>query len=128
MSVRVDKRGPVFDGRLEKAIADAEETSEKRIATLGASMVRSRLQQVLKTQTPYYRLRVVAKPDHPRWKITDQGVIYGPWLEGNGSRNYPVTRFRGYHTFKFVSQQLQDRAGNITEEVVVRYLGTIGAA
>lgn len=124
---RIDKRGPVFDGRLEKSIADAENTSEKRIATLGASMVRSRLQLVLKKQTPFYRLRVVAKPDPPRWKITDQGVIYGPWLEGNGSRNFPVTRFRGYHTFKFVSQELQDRAGNITEEVVVKYLGTVGA-
>lgn len=125
MSVSVDKRGPLFDGRLEKAIADAANTSEKRIATLGASMVRSRLQRVLKTQTPYYRLRVVPQPSLPDWKITDQGVIYGPWLEGTGSRNFPVTRFRGYHTFRIVSRELQDRATVLADGVVVEYLGRL---
>jgi hypothetical protein len=123
--VRIDHRGPVFDGRLEKQIADAENTTEKRVATLGASMVRSRLQGVLKTQTPYYRLRVVAQPDHPHWKITDQAVIYGFWLEGIGRRNYPVTRFRGYHTFRIVSQELQDRAINIADGVFVEYMGKL---
>lgn len=121
--VTIDKRGPLFDGRLEKAIADAAETSEKRIATLGASMVRSKLAGVLKTQTPYYRLRVVGKPDAPGWSITDQGVIYGFWLEGIGSRNAPVTRFKGYHSFRIVATELQGRAKMIAEEVYVQYMG-----
>jgi hypothetical protein len=125
MSIRVDKRGPIFDGRLEKTVADAASTSEKRIATLGASMVRSRLQRVLKTQTPYYRLRVVAAPDLPGWKVTDQAVIYGHWLEGTGSRNAPVTRFKGYHTFRIITQELDGRAKMIAENVYIEYLGRL---
>lgn len=126
VSLTVDKRGPLFDGRAEKRVADALEESTKRVATLGASMVRSRLNRVLRTQTPYYRLRVVARPDPPGWKITDQGVIYGPWLEGTGSRNAPVTRFKGYHTFRFVTSDLQGRATMIADGVFVEYLGKMG--
>ena len=125
MSTSVETRGPLFDGRLEKAVADAAETTEKRVATLGASMVRSRLNRVLKTQTPYYRMRVVAQPNRPGWKVTDQGVIYGFWLEGIGSRNYPVTKFRGYHTFLIVSGDLRSKATMIAEGIFVQYLGRL---
>lgn len=124
-SITVDKRGPLFDGRVEQAVAEAKETSEKRVATLGASMVRTRLNGVLKHQTPYYRFRVVAQPDRPGWKITDQGVIYGHWLEGTGSRNAPVTRFKGYHSFKITTGELQGRAAVIVEGVYLEYLGRL---
>jgi hypothetical protein len=33
--------------------------------------------------------------------------VYGPWLEGVGSRNFPVTRFRGYHAFRVAAQELK---------------------
>lgn len=125
MGVQVDKRGPVFDGRAEKAVADALDESTKRVATLGASMVRSRLQRVLKTQTPFYRLKVTTRPDPPGWKVTDQGVIYGHWLEGTGSRNAPVTRFKGYHSFRIVTSDLRGRATMIAEGVFVEYLGRL---
>jgi hypothetical protein len=88
-------------------------------------MVRTRLNGVLKHQTPYYRFRVVAQPDRPGWKITDQGVIYGHWLEGTGSRNAPVTRFKGYHSFKITTAELQGRAAVIVEGVHLEYLGRL---
>jgi hypothetical protein len=123
VSVSIDKRGPLFDGRAEKAVADACDDIEKTVSTIGASMVRSELQAVLRTQTPYYRLRVVARPDAPGWKVTDQGVIYGFWLEGIGSRNAPVTRFKGYHTFKRITAVLQGRAKIIADGVIARFVG-----
>lgn len=33
------------------------------------------------------------------WGVTNQ-LPYGPWLEGVGSRNSPVTRFPGYHSLR----------------------------
>jgi hypothetical protein len=33
------------------------------------------------------------------WGVTNQ-LPYGPWLEGVGSRNAPVTRFPGYHSLR----------------------------
>ena len=44
------------------------------------------------------------------WEVHDSGIVYGPWLEGVGSRNYPVTRFRGYSTFRKVAQEIERKA------------------
>jgi hypothetical protein len=122
MSARVDASGPLFDGRAEKMMHDASDESARSIAVLGASMVRTNLNSVLRRQTPYYRLRVEAQPEHPGWKITDQGVIYGPWLEGTGSRNR-TTRFKGYATFRRTVLQINARAQNVAAGVVARFVG-----
>jgi hypothetical protein len=123
MSETVTVSGPIFDGRADLALNQACEESERSIGILGASMVRTELSHVLKIETPYYRMQVEARSDPPGWKIWDQDVIYGPWLEGVGSRNYPVTRFRGYSTFRRMTQAIQARAGAITERVLVSYQG-----
>src|SRR5882757_3566885 len=99
MGVSVSENGPLFDGRAEKAVADACDDTEKQIATIGASMIRTQFNTVLRTQTPVYRLKNVAAVDPPGWKIWDQRMIYGPWLEGTGSRNR-TTRFKGYRTYR----------------------------
>lgn len=122
MNVTVDKSGPWFDARRGAAMtaycADVEET----VATMGASMVRSELNHVLRTQTPYYRLQVEAQRSHPNWKITDNGVIYGNWLEGTSSRNR-TTRFKGYATFRRTTQLIQSRAVTIACSVLRRHIG-----
>jgi len=122
----VDKRGPLFDGRAEAAAADAADSIEKSVATLGASMVRSRMDRVFKQQTPFYRLLNVAAQDPPGWKIWDQNkVLYGHWLEGVGSRN-KTTRFKGYRTYRLITQQLRARAKAMGQSVIVRYMGRMG--
>jgi hypothetical protein len=120
--VTVTSSGPLFDGRAEKAIQDASDEWTKTLATLGASMVRTNLHAVLRHETPYYTTRVQAQPDPPGWKVTDQGVIYGHWLEGDGSRNR-TTRFKGYTTFRRTVQQINARAVSVGQQVVARYLG-----
>lgn len=122
MSLRVETSGPFFDGRADAAAADATEDVSRSVAILGASMVRSNLNKVLRVQTPFYRLQVEAQPNPPDWKITDQGVIYGPWLEGTGSRN-KTTRFKGYATFRRTFQQINARAATIGSGVVARFTG-----
>ncbi len=44
------------------------------------------------------------------WEVHDSDIVYGPWLEGVGSRNFPVTRFKGYSTFRKVAQQIDRKA------------------
>ncbi len=123
MGVEVKVEGPISDGRAEKAVDDFADEWEKRMATLGASMVRTRRNTVLKVQTPYYRLQVQAKQDPPGWKIHDQGVIYGHWLEGTGSRNFPKTRFKGYRTFRIIAQLLEQRAADAGYAILSRFIG-----
>jgi hypothetical protein len=118
----VSKSGPLFDGRAELAAANAARDIEKTVATLGASMIRSQLQLVLRKQTPVYRLKVVAVPTNPHWKIWDQRMIYGPWLEGTGSRN-KTTRFKGYRTFRITVIRIQDRANFLAPGITARWIG-----
>jgi len=107
---------------MEAAIANAANDAEKQVATLGASMVRSRLNVVLRKQTPIYRFKVRSEPEAPGWIIHDQRMVYGPWLEGTGSRNL-TTRFKGYRTFRLMTIELNKRAKVIAEGVVARWLG-----
>ena len=55
--------------------------------------------------------------------VNDAGIIYGWWLEGIGSRNFPVTRFRGYFSFKRAAATLRVQAPKIAERLLrQRYL------
>lgn len=122
ISVTVVKIGPFFDGRAQKQIDNACEAIEQRVATLGASMIRTEMHRVFKNETPYYRLQNEARPSPPGWEIWDRGVIYGPWLEGIGSRNFPVTRFKGYATYRRMFQQIDRRAGVIAQYTIREFI------
>lgn len=122
ITVTIDRGGPFFDGRATKQIQNACDAIEQRVATIGASMIRTELHKVLRIETPYYRLQNEAAPDPPGWKIWDRGVIYGPWLEGVGSRNFPVTRFKGYATYRRTFQAIDRRAGVIAQYTIREFL------
>lgn len=121
MRVTQDSRGPLFDGRAEREVADAADDAMKAVATIGASMVRSRMAVVFRKETPFYRFANVAAKDPPGWKIWDQDkTVYGHWLEGVGSRN-KTTRFKGYFTYRRITQELRGRAQTIADGVVRRW-------
>jgi hypothetical protein len=48
--------------------------------------------------------------------ITDGGVEYGPWLEGESERN-AAYRFKGYHAFRKTKDWLQGKIGDIAAKV-----------
>lgn len=113
--------GPMFDGRAIQQLDKASNEIARRTAVLGASMIRTELNAVLRKQTPYYRLQNEARADPPGWEIWDKGVIYGPWLEGTGSRNR-TTRFKGYATYRRMTQRIDARAGVIAEYTLREFL------
>lgn len=125
MITGVEARGPLFDGRAEKAAADAAMDIEKSVATLGASMIRSVMDRTFRRQTPYYRLKNVATPTYPGWKIHDQKVIYGYWLEGISRKN-KTSRFKGYAIYRRTVGKIRAMAKVKAQEIVVRYLGRMG--
>ncbi|MEU3161785.1 hypothetical protein ABZ753_30935 [Streptomyces griseoincarnatus] len=85
-------------------------------------MIHTRLRQVLRHPTGYYQSKIsVDRTGDGRYKIHDQRIIYGPWLEGTGSRNSPVTRFPGYFTFRRTKALLDRQAPQIARELLARY-------
>lgn len=119
-SAFIRKVGPFFDFRARRAVKRALQESQHDIAGRGVDLVLLRLGTVLREPTGYYESEIQTERVGGEIAVTDGDVIYGPWLEGVGSRNR-TTRFKGYFTFRLVHQQLEREAGGITERVFVKY-------
>lgn len=115
MSVEIDTHGPVFDGRAAAAFHAAAQRISDTVAEHGRNEILSRFGSVLRSH-PTGRLEagVTVNSGNPA-HITDGGVVYGPWIEGVGSRNSPRTRFPGYHTYRLIRQRLDAEATKLAE-------------
>ena len=122
LSVDVHAHGPVFDGRAAHDVTLFLEAAVKAVAEEGEKDVKGRLQGSLRHPTGYYVSNVSVDPRGRTDRvINDSGVIYGPWLEGTGSRN-ATTRFKGYHSFRKATQQLDAKARGIAYRVLDTYV------
>jgi hypothetical protein len=117
--IRIATHGPLFDGRARRAASAYVDRLERDIAEEGVRIVREELGKVLKHPTGYYESRIKAE----RGVISDSGVVYGPWLAGTGSRNYPVTRFMGYPHWIRARLRLRDRKQGMAERLLRRFVG-----
>lgn len=120
-SLDVHLSGPTLEG-LGPTVVDrmlAEATTE--LADYTRFEVLSQLGRVLQNPTGYYESQIVDQTLNP-WmhSINDSGVIYGPWLEGIGSRNAPVTKFAGYHTFRIVRNRMEQKTRAVMDAWVAR--------
>lgn len=62
-------------------------------------------------------VRTRAMSDHH--VVTDSGIVYGPWLEGVGSRNQ-TTRFKGYAIFRRTTASMQREAVSWAQPIIDR--------
>jgi hypothetical protein len=95
-NARMIRRGPMFNGKTAAALHTYADEVGYKVATFAEDQVQQRLAQVLQHPTGYYQSKITVERAGTGYRVTDQGVVYGPWLEGTGSRNAPVTRFAGY--------------------------------
>lgn len=118
--------GPIFDARGQVDMAKICNAIEVDVANAGQQMVHSHLVQFIRHPTPYYwtKIETRANPEGPGRSIWDSFVVYGPWLEGVGSRNR-TTRFKGYAAFRIEATLLQRRAVDIAQRAVSRLIGEL---
>lgn len=126
LDVDIQVTGPVFTGAADGIIDDYMKEAKQEIAQEGENLIGIWLDLVLQNPTGFYESQIVTSFVSEDPVLDDSGVVYGPWLEGVGSRN-ATTRFKGYHTFRVVAQDLQDAAPRIAEEVLQKYLGRLNA-
>ncbi|MFE2970876.1 hypothetical protein ACFXKC_46205 [Streptomyces sp. NPDC059340] len=120
ISIDVSTRGPLFDGRARRVANAYVNRLERKIAEEGVVIVREELGKVLQHPTGYYESRITVEREHI---VTDGGVVYGPWLAGVGSRNFPATRFRGYPHWIRARLRLRERKQGIAERLLRQYVG-----
>lgn len=126
MRIRTDigTHGPWFNGEAQRAITAYCDSTRDVLANYAENLVHSELHQVLQHPTGYYEAHIRTEQQSFEAKsVNDMGVIYGPWLEGTGSRNYPRTRFRGYATFRRVTQKVNKDAKRIAKSNLSRFIG-----
>lgn len=122
MRVEVNVSGPIFDGRADAAVSDFLEEAKDDIGQQAHADVMRLLNANIKHPTPYYETQITTERRGSNVVVHDRGIIYGHWLEGTGSRNAPVTRFPGYHSFRDATELVLAEAKTLAERVLRRYL------
>jgi len=118
--------GPFFDERNADIRRQMEDEALNRVGGQGLADVMTNLETSIRHPTPYYETQITSERNGDTQVVNDRGVIYGPWLEGTGSRN-ETTRFKGYASFRRAAQQLEGETGRILVPIVDRAVGRLNA-
>jgi hypothetical protein len=125
--VKVHASGPIFDGTSKEARERALHEIVDEAGRTGQRDVLVNLGGSLRHPTGYYESHISREQQGAyTQRVHDDKVIYGPWLEGTGSRNAPKTRFPGYASFRRAAQQLARQVEDIAERVLERRNHEIG--
>jgi hypothetical protein len=120
----VTVHGPFFDGRGKAAVRDFCDDWEREYAEKTEDAVRTTGQGMFKHSTGNWSRHIATRGEGGHQDVHDSNIIYGPWLEGTGSRNAPKTRFKGYSIFRRTAQQMQRQAGEHANRMLASpYLG-----
>lgn len=108
---RVHTFGPIFDGRAHHVFEDFSDNLEDDGAEFALDHIRGTFHTHFKKPTGYYESHVHISNSVSGAVVGDGGLagpVYGPWLEGVGSRN-AAGRFKGYRAFRNAAQALERR-------------------
>lgn len=114
--------GPLFDGRVEADVPHAIQEALDQVAGQGLADVHMNLDTSIRHPTPYYETQIRVEAAGNDRSVNDRGIIYGPWLEGVGSRNI-TTHFKGYASFRRAAQSLEHKAQGLTQAVFDQHEG-----
>lgn len=121
--VEITMTGPLFDGRVARELAAYSDEAREQIAEFGEEHVLNLMGMTFRNPTGYYESNVKteqASADVSR--VHDSGVVYGPWLEGVGTRNRPRPGFPGYEHWRKTKALLSLRAPEMAQRLLERYL------
>ena len=121
----VELKGAFFSPGANAQVSRAIDQGRHQASQVALNRVRLRLDAVLENPTGYYESRIQVDQSYgDSDRIHDSNVIYGPWLEGVGSRNR-TTRFKGYATFRLVRQDMERTAADLIRAQVAQAVGRI---
>ena len=83
----VSYSGPLFDGTAPGIIDRYAKAAQDKLGQHAEDEVHARLGEVIRHPTGYYEAHIHTERQVNDLVVTDTPVVYGPWLEGTGSRN-----------------------------------------
>ena len=125
-SVRVTLKGPLLTGQAPAIIRDTLKAATSDLVGEGERRVKLQLFPGHGLVTGHYRRSIHGEVlSSFNGVINDSNVVYGPWLEGVGSRNQQ-TRFKGYAMFRRATQQLEKIKGAVVQKRVSQAIRRLG--
>jgi hypothetical protein len=105
MSDNVTLSGPLFDGRASEWTGEAVAEVRHDVAEHAFDAWQAGMESTFRMNGHVYQGFTQVKDDGDETLVNDgwgenNDLPYGPWLEGLGSRNTPVTRFPGYRNLR----------------------------
>ena len=122
--INIITEGPIFDGRIVSHIKSGIEEAIHDIAPYVHDELVDVLKRSFKNGTGAYVSRIDTTFVNSSLAVDDGGSVYGPWLEGVGSRN-ATTRFKGYASFRRTAQKLQNdrHIEDVVKQNVMKRIG-----
>lgn len=122
LNIDVTQKGRIFDSAATQAAAARMVIAiNDALAEEGVRRIRARLKNVLQNPTGFYESNIMVDRREIYRGITDQGVVYGGWLEGVTAAN-SATRFKGYKTFRLVQQSIEEDKYDLVEPAVADFV------
>ncbi len=126
-TVTVDLHGPVFDGRAAEWSDQLVKDLQRTVGDHALVEWETNLEGSIRHATPRYQLFLHAVERDHDYVVNDgyddtNDLQYGPWLEGLGSRNAPVTRFPGYRALRDAFDSVKEQVGELTQPGVDEYV------
>lgn len=124
MGIEVRKRGPVLDGSAGRILESMGKEAEEDVAQKAYDTIHQIMGASFRNPSGYYESRVTVSNQGDSMVLSDSGVVYGPWLEGIGSRN-GRSRFKGYHMFRRTTQAIEAEAAKDVDATIGRNMGRL---
>lgn len=114
-------------GRADREVDQWMDDVMDTVATKGLAELHKWMDTYFRNPTPYYETQVTWDRVGADRIIHDRGIVYGPWLDGSGSRNR-TSRFKGYAHWRNTRNYLQDRGiPEVLDAATDDLLGRLGA-
>lgn len=124
--VSVEVSGPYLTGQAPGILQAFDRDATEQIAQAAHQQLHRWFGQTFRNPTGYYRSRTVTDLRGDFALVHDSNVIYGNWLEGTSHRN-AETRFKGYHNFRRVTQNIEKLAPRMAERILYGYVDRLNS-
>lgn len=121
-------QGGLFDGGWEAGLDGLVVDLVGAVSDTALEQWRANLDRSIKVNRQRYVGETrVTRVDDGHATVNDGTSVYGPWLEGQGSRNSPVTRFEGYDSAREAAEKVSATVDEVGAPVVVKFVEAMNA-
>ncbi len=127
MTSYINLKGPLFTGVAEAELDAAIIAAQKEVAAYAEFQWQMNMTESFQhpSEPPRYQSHVNVLKRGGDLVVNDgypgSGLVYGPWLEGVGSRN-ATTRFKGYFALRRAATSVNQKVAAITKPIIDAFI------